>query len=297
MAHSCQPKHRTVSWCTVCSVQKGKFSNSWHLAKTSWKLLRQDPELLWLPVMSAVTVTVVGITGLIALSGSITETSDTSDYSPAQLAALGILAALCTISSVFFQGALCSGAYDRMSGGDPTVRSSLSHAFARLPSLVGWAIMSTVVSLLMSTIANRVGIIGRIVTRIIDMAWDVVTYLVVPAIVVSGYGPTQALKRSARLLKDTWGENLISQAGLSALMIAVMLPAIFIAIVSVIVLPAVFVPVAIAACVIAAAVALIVISALAAYYKTALYVYSEGEETQVGGFSEADLAAAFSVRS
>ncbi|MBN9009599.1 MAG: hypothetical protein J0H63_05490, partial [Rhizobiales bacterium] len=70
------------------------------------------------------------------------------------------------------------------------------------------------VGLLLRLLANR-GIIGRIIGGTLDLAWTVVTFLVVPVLAAEGVGPVEAVKKSARLLRDTWGENLVGNGGIS----------------------------------------------------------------------------------
>ena len=69
-------------------------------------------------------------------------------------------------------------------------------------------------------------------TTLMRGMWSIYTYLVIPALVSEGVGPIQAIKRSKGLLRDTWGEKLVSRfrfdlliiisliVGLSALVIA-----------------------------------------------------------------------------
>ena len=61
------------------------------------------------------------------------------------------------------------------------------------------------------------------------MAWEIVTWLAVPVVVVEGTGAIDSLKRSAGLFKTTWGENLVAQAGFGILGLVLMLPALVIA--------------------------------------------------------------------
>ena len=60
------------------------------------------------------------------------------------------------------------------------------------------------------------GIIGTIVARLVGLAWNLVTFLVVPILVLEDLGVGDALKRSKDLFKKTWGENVIGQFGLGA---------------------------------------------------------------------------------
>ena len=49
---------------------------------------------------------------------------------------------------------------------------------------------------------------------IIGFAWSVATFLVVPVLVVEKVGPLDAIKRSASLLRKTWGEQLVGNFGI-----------------------------------------------------------------------------------
>ena len=103
-----------------------------------------------------------------------------------------------------------------MSGGDPTVRSAVRRAFSRIGGLVPWAILTTTVGLVLQALRNRAGWMGRFVVDMLGMAWDVVTFLTVPAIVIDNAGAIEGLKRSASLLRRTWGENLAAPGRIRA---------------------------------------------------------------------------------
>jgi len=49
---------------------------------------------------------------------------------------------------------------------------------------------------------------------LLGFGWTVATFLVVPVLAAQDVGPIDAIKRSASLLRDTWGENLIGNAGI-----------------------------------------------------------------------------------
>ncbi|MCY4037546.1 MAG: DUF6159 family protein, partial [bacterium] len=56
----------------------------------------------------------------------------------------------------------------------------------------------------------------------------VLTFLVVPILVVEQTGPFQSLRRSGQLLRHTWGENLIAQVGFGIIGLVAALPGILI---------------------------------------------------------------------
>ena len=111
----------------------GRIANPWQLAKVSWAVLRQDRELLLIPVLSFVSSLVV-LGALLVPTLAVLDTSAGEDQSNPALAVIGIVAVLAlSIISVFFNGALVAGAYERMSGGDPTVSSAMRRAMALAP--------------------------------------------------------------------------------------------------------------------------------------------------------------------
>ena len=175
-------------------------------------MLKKDRELLWIPVLSflasaAVIVVVLALTFL-TLSTTSSGGETTAEFNPAMIVLFVVAAMALGVIGVFFNGALVAGAHERLTGGDPTVRSAVARAFARIGGLVPWAIITTTVGLILQALRDRAGWLGRIVTHMLDMAWQVVTFLTVPAIVIDNLGAIEALKRSASLLRQTWGENL-----------------------------------------------------------------------------------------
>jgi hypothetical protein len=106
---------------------------------------------------------------------------------------------------------------DRFEGRETGVRAGLRAAAAKLPKIAGWAAVSATVGVILKMVEERLGIIGKIVIRFIGMAWTIATYFVVPIMVVENVGPIDAVKRSAEVLKKTWGEALTGNLGISAI--------------------------------------------------------------------------------
>lgn len=49
---------------------------------------------------------------------------------------------------------------------------------------------------------------------LLGAAWAIATYFIVPVLVMEQASPLDAVKRSVSLMKQTWGESLISHVGL-----------------------------------------------------------------------------------
>jgi hypothetical protein len=123
------------------------------------------------------------------------------------------------------------------------------------------------------------------------MAWQIVTWLAVPVIVVEGTGPFTSLKRSAHLFRQTWGENLIGQVGFGLVGFVFMAPGLLVAGLLIALLPLLGIVVGI----IWIAVVSVVLSTLSGIFRTALYQFAAGEPVPAE-FGHDDLAAAFQAR-
>ena len=126
----------------------------------------------------------------------------------------------------YFQAALTAGANERLDGRPASVGAAMRSANAKLHRLLPWAIVSATVSMVIRAIEERFGIVGQIIGSLIGAAWGIVTFLTIPILMLEDIGPIDALKRSAHLLKQTWGENLGAQFGFGFLGILAMLPGI-----------------------------------------------------------------------
>jgi hypothetical protein len=274
----------------------GRIHNTWQLAKTSWAVLKKDRELLWIPVLSflasAAVIVVVLVLTFLTLSTTSSHGDTTMELNPAMIVVFLVGALLLGIISVFFNGALVAGAHERLTGGDPTVRSAVGRAFSRIGGLVPWALITTTVGLVLQALRDRAGWLGRIVTHMLDMAWQVVTFLTVPAIVIDNLGPIEGLKRSASLLRRTWGENIAARVGFGLLGFILILPAAVVVGLFIASGWTVLMVIGVIAGAAWVAVVVVVLTALNAIFQTALYLYATTGVLPLG-FEQAPLAQTF----
>jgi hypothetical protein len=275
----------------------GKLSNSIDLTKASLRVLKQDKELAAIPLVSAITCGVVAL----AVGGGVYLTldkiavpaagQDEFNATPATwiIGVVGLF--IIGMVAQFFAATLIAGANERLEGGNPTLGSAISKASTRVVPVLGWAALNSTVGLVLNAIREKAGFIGDIVVGLIGAAWGVVTWLVLPIIIVEGIGPIAAVKRSAVLLKSTWGENLFAQMGIGVVGFLLMLPGIIVFGAITFAIPLAGIPLLI----IWIAVVGSIMSALGAIYRTALYRFAVGLPTG-DVFSNEELVGAFAVK-
>jgi Family of unknown function (DUF6159) len=196
----------------------GRFRNSLDLAKSSWGVLRSDRELILLPLFSFIATLVVAATFILPVI-SISHTTGADGSRQTSLGPVGYILlfvgyVVLAYVTIFFNAALVHAADERMRGGDPSLGSALRGAASRAGQILPWAIVSATVSLILRAIQERGGIVARIAAGFAGMAWSLVTFLVLPILVIEGVGVGAAIKRSSELFKRTWGEQVIANAGI-----------------------------------------------------------------------------------
>lgn len=192
------------------------FTRSWELAKASLAVLRSDKELLLFPFVSFIGLVVVTLSFAVPwfLLGGLREL-DTAGQPGVMTYVLAFLFYVVSYTVIFFcNTALVGAALIRLDGGDPTLGDGFRIAFSRLPQIIGYALIAATVGMILRWISERAGIVGQIVIGIIGFAWNIATFLVVPVLAVEKVGPIEAIKRSAGLLRRTWGEQLIGNVGI-----------------------------------------------------------------------------------
>lgn len=263
----------------------GRISTSIGLFKSSWAVIRQDRELLALPVLSAlasvVTIALFAFPVYSSLSSTGTATTagveGSAEASPLTAVLVALAYLVLAFITVFFNAALVHASNERMSGGDPTLASALGGARSRVGRILSWAIVSATVSYVIRAIQERAGILGSVLGFLGGMAWAAVTFLVLPILVIEDVGPIDAVKRSAALLRTAWGEGLAGHVGLGLIGFLAMLPFIALAAVGIAAAQVAVTAPAIVIAVFGGVAVVIVMSALSVVYQTALYRFATNQ--------------------
>ena len=283
----------------------GKFSRTFSLMRASWDVLKQDKELLLFPLFSAVGCLLV----LASFAGPILSLTDWQAASDSMAAGtvealgrgesgvsaeqvvyiLGLFLFYCCnyFVMIFFNAGLIACAEIRMEGGDPTVVDGLRAAWSRLPAILGWSVLAATVGLVLRMIEERSNIVGKIVAGLLGMAWSLTSFLVVPILVVENEGPIGALRRSASMLKKTWGEQIIGNFSFGLIFIALSLPAVFLVVAGAVTGSVALIVSGVLAVVLIA----LAQSALQGIFQAALYLYMR-DGVAPDGFDAGELQAA-----
>ncbi len=208
-----------------------KLSNGWNLAKQSLRVIVLDKELLLFPLMSGISSILITLSFFVPLwtAGVLGRVVQTQGPGPAGYLLLFAFYLVNFFVIVFFNSALVACALIRFRGGDPTVADGLRAAWSRLPQIFAWSLLAASVGFLLRLLESRSRRGASIIYGLVGLAWTAASYFVIPVLVVENLGPIDALKRSATVLKKSWGEALAANFGiglvLTLCMLAAFLPA------------------------------------------------------------------------
>jgi hypothetical protein len=273
-----------------------RIKRGWRLSKQSWAVVKSDKSLLAFPVISVVAAIVTMI--IFFGGGAAVAVAIDSPWGALPLVIVGVY--LLTVVGVFASVALASCATEALEGRDTTVAQGISAARGRMKLIFAWAAVALFVGILISAIQSLLqqvagGVVSAIVGGLAGFAWAVATFFVIPVIAIDGLGPKEALKTSAHVVKERWGEGVVgsSAIGLITFFVA-MLPAIVMMVLGFVLLgsSAVGGGLLIAVGVLVFVIALLFQTTLMAVFRVALYRYATDDKV-LGGFDREGLESAF----
>ncbi len=174
-----------------------RISNGWSLAMASFKVLKLDPELLLFPLASGFTCLLVIASFALPMFGmdaNFLESLSDKQTTTSDIVAYGLLFLFYFVTYfviIFFNSALVACAIIRFKGGDPTVSDGIGASLAAIHYILLWALVAATVGVILRAIESRSRNVGRIVTGLLGAVWSMLTYFVVPVLVIEHQRPGQ----------------------------------------------------------------------------------------------------------
>jgi hypothetical protein len=191
------------------------IGRSIELFRTSWGILMADKKLLVFPLLSGIISLIVLATFILPLV--IGQFLGGLFF----YAALFVFYLVSSFVVIFFNTALISCVNARLQGRDMSVGEGLSNALRHFTPILGWALLSATVGIILQLIRERVGFIGQIAAGLVGGAWGLVTFFVVPVLVLEDKGVFDAIKESTTLIRKTWGESIIGSGSIMLVFIII----------------------------------------------------------------------------
>lgn len=277
----------------------GGWAQSRALTKQSWAVLKDNRYLMAYPVLG-VALAIIPV--MVVVPGVVLIAND-QNWIGWALVAAGVY--LLALVNAIVQAGLTVSAAAELHGG----QSSLGHGFAtamgRLGRLARWAFVSAVVGALIAALRgnNNGGLVAVIFRNVLaaaaDVMWQLITFFVMPAMMLDDLGMIDAIKRSSSTFKQRWGTQLSGGVRIGGLIgLVAILPAVL-ALVGGVVLStigawAIGVPLALIGLIVLV-VAGLALTAIRGVFSVVLYRYATQGVVE-GGFTEQQLAGAIAVK-
>ena len=215
-----------------------RIVRGWRMTKLGVKVIRADPELLvytFISLILSLGISLIILSGTIGLEALVPENTDTSTEEKETAFAVATLSLVflgylgISVVTVFWNAAIIASAYERLtSGANPSFSFGIKKASECLPSIFIWGIISGTVGVILKILEgigqeskSPVAIFALFISWILGAAWWMLTFFVVPTLVLEKNGVLDSLQSSPKLFTDTWGENAGATGGLGLIQFAV----------------------------------------------------------------------------
>jgi hypothetical protein len=195
----------------------------WEMSKLSMGVVKKDPELMVYMIlaglMSLACLVGMSIPQFMEMEWAVNpDGSFTSSY--LMFSFVGYM--LLSIVVVFWNCAIIANANIRLTGGNPSFADGISAAVKRLPIIVLWGVIAGTVGLLLKALEgaarssdnDAMKAVAMLVHLIGGLAWWVMTFFMLPHLILEGQPVGQSLKSSKDMFFRTWGENITSGLGI-----------------------------------------------------------------------------------
>ncbi|MDP1769390.1 MAG: DUF6159 family protein [Nitrospirota bacterium] len=201
------------------------------IMSAAWQILWEDKTLLLLPIASSASLMLLTASFAVpAILGALTGASMTDGRQEMEswsYVGMFLFYVVAYGVAIFFNAALAICVLRKLEGKQATILDGLREALSCFPQILGWALVSATIGVVLKTIERRSGFVGNLVARMLGLVWTVATFLVVPVLVAERKGPLDAIQTSVQLLRRTWGEDLLAGLGFGLLYYFWAIPGVF----------------------------------------------------------------------
>ena len=202
------------------------IGRGWEMSKLSMSVVKKDPELMvymiFAGVMSLACLIGMSMPQLLVMDWAV---NADGSFTPAYLMFSFVGYMVLSIVVVFWNCAIIANANIRLTGGDPKFADGVNAALKRLPIIIVWGIIAGTVGLLLKFLEGvarssdhpAAAALATVIHIIGGLAWWVMTFFMIPHLILENKSIGDALKASKSTFFDTWGENIVSGLGIGAI--------------------------------------------------------------------------------
>lgn len=174
------------------------ISTGWGFIKQAFAMAKEDRTLLK-PSVYLVVISILYFIGFVAVLLAIDIDWDNNAGLGSAICAAGTLGSF--IIFYFCCGMTVNMVDVHIEGGEPNLKDAFADAKQNFFAILWMAIISTIVNMLANAMRNDDNLIGRIIAGIIESIWTILTFLMLPAIIIEDCSMRDALRRVREMHK------------------------------------------------------------------------------------------------
>jgi Family of unknown function (DUF6159) len=201
----------------------------WEAVKESAGLLQAHTRLALFAVLEGVLALVVG---LVMVAWVWSQDILTIDFATEEVFAwngslatgavlLGVWFLVSAVVTSFVQGALAHVVRERMLAGGVQMRAGFARVWMLASPLLSWSLITAAVAIALQAFGESE--VGSFFGGILSLAWGLITYFMIPVLVLEGEGIHKSLKQSARLFRAHWRPVVLGNVSFILAMLLIML--------------------------------------------------------------------------
>jgi len=201
-----------------------KYRRGFAITRDSLRVFTREPNLMILPVLSLLAVgSAFAVLSAIVFQQGLVESLLTNDLY--KYGALFCAIAISSSVATFFNAAVVHCAAQLFDGNSTSVREGLAAAWRARRRIAVWAVVAATLGTVLYILDEKFGVVGSLTRTIFDIAWALLTFFIVPVIVLDQRRSLRRqLRRSGSLFRETWGESVSATLGVSFVFLLVSLP-------------------------------------------------------------------------
>ena len=210
---------------------RARIGRGWRVTKLGMRVVRADPELMVYMLFSGILSFIASIVLMTTTGGLGYFIGGEEGSEGGALVGTFLSYMAIAIITVFWNAAIIASAHERLTAGtNPSFSYGIKQAMKCLPQIVIWGLISGTVGLIIMALESMrdsknpgMALLGGLISLIIQLAWWITTFFVVPMIVLDKIGIGESMSKSEQLFEHAWGEDVVSSIGTGIIHILVVI--------------------------------------------------------------------------
>jgi len=200
----------------------GRVKGGYLIAAGSFKILEQNKSIMLFPLFSLIiNLAIIGIgvagycyfTATGAIDPNAAQDSQVTSQNIYYYLGYFLLYIVVVFIASFFHAGMIAMVNAHLKGRKMSFSQGFGIAVKLSGKILCWSVIAATIGVIL-TIANRFKSISRIIANIFGAAWDIITFFILPVLILEKETVGGSIKRSAAVFKSKWSETIIANFSL-----------------------------------------------------------------------------------